>query len=107
MFAAIVFGIMGIGLLIMGFLIKFGKRISMIPAMTDDFQRRIKKVDKVANDFGNGMIILAIMVLIAAGGSYFFGKVGSIGGLVFIIIGASHWNRLSTSIESKIKKKEY
>lgn len=107
MIGVIVFGIVGLGLLIMGLKIKNSKKIDLISSINEERRRKIKNVDKVANDFGNGMILLAISCFICGGLIYFAGRIGSFIGLVLIIIASVRWGNLNSSIDEKIKTKVY
>ena len=103
----VIFGVLGIGLGIFGCVIKFGKKIALIPAITEERIKKIKKVDVVANEFGNRLIMMALACIVTMAASIAFGKIGSIIGLVLIIITAVSWNTLSTSVDEKIKVKKY
>ena len=107
MVGAIIFWIIGIGLLVFGLRIKKYKKIDSISSINEERLRKIKNKDKVASDFGNGMILLAIACFACAGLIYFAGRVGSFIGLILIIIAATKWSSLNSSIDEKIKRKEY
>lgn len=107
MLSVILSGIIGIVLLVVALLIKFGKKINIISAINDERREKIKKVDKVTSDFGNRMFLLSFAFLITAGASYILGRLGSIIGLIIIIIAAAYWNNLCMSIDEKIKRREY
>ncbi|MGG7178218.1 hypothetical protein ACQPU1_11515 [Clostridium paraputrificum] len=103
----IVMGIAGVGLAIFGVLVRFNKKISLIPAITEERLLKIKKVDKVAKDFGNSLFIMAGAVIIMTLGMYYFGTVGGLAGLVLTVASAGSWNSLANSVDDKIKKRIY
>ena len=107
MIAAIVFGIVGLGLLIMGLKIKKTKNIDLISSINEERKRKIRHIDKVSSDFGNGMIMLAVSCFVCGLLMYFAGRVGSFIGLILIIIAAVKWGNLNSSIDDKIKRKVY
>ena len=105
--STILMGIVGIGLAIFGVLVRFKKKISLIPAITEERLLKIKKVDKVANDFGNSLFIMAGAVIIMTIGMHYFGTIGGFVGLLLTVISAGSWNSLSNSVDDKIKKRMY
>lgn len=107
MIGVIIFAIIGLGLLMFGLRIKVSKKIDSISFINEERLRKIKNRDKVASDFGNGMILLAIACFVCAGLIYFAGRVGSFIGLILIIIASTRWSSLNSSIDEKIKRKEY
>lgn len=102
-----ILAILGVVLIVYASIIKFKKNISIIPAVNEERIKKIKKVDKVADDFGNRAYMLAGSIIVLAVASKFFGNIGAIAGFIVVIVAAASWNSLSTSIDEKIKKREY
>ena len=103
----IVFGIVGLILLLMGLRIKIKKKIDLVSSINEERLKKIRNIDKVANDFGNGMILLSIACFVTGGLTYFADRIGTFIGLVLIIISAARWNSLNSNIDEKIKRREY
>ena len=103
----IILGVLGIGLCIFGCVVKFGKKISLIPAITDERLQKIKKVDVVANEFGYRLIMMGVSCIFMLAATIILGTVGSIIGLVILLVSVVSWNTLSTSVDQKIKLRKY
>ena len=103
----IILGVFGIALCVFGCVVKFGKKISLIPAITDERLEKIKKVDVVANEFGYRLIMMGLSCIFMLGASIILGTVGSVIGLIVLLVSVVSWNTLSTSVDKKIKSKKY
>lgn len=105
----VVLGMGAIALILgyMGYKIKFKKSISSIPAINDERLKKIKKIDKVCDDFGNRLFGLAILALITAVATYFFGNIGKWIGVVIFVLAVLNWNVFCGQIDEKIKKRIY
>lgn len=107
MFGAVVFALAGILLLFLGVKLKKDKNIDNLSPMTEERKKKIKHIDKVVSDFSSGYIMLAIACFITSVGTYFFARVGTIIGMIFIIIAAMKWSNINSSIDEKIRRREY
>lgn len=105
----VVLGMSAIAIILsyMGYKIKFKKSISSIPAINDERLKKIKRVDKVCNDFGNRLFGMATLAIIMAVATYFFGNVGKWIGVVLFVFSVLNWNVFCGQIDEKIKKRIY
>lgn len=100
-------GVIAIVLIFMGYRVKVQKNINTIPIINEERLKKIKKVDKVCNDFGNRLFILAGIAIAMAIATYFFGNIGKWVGLVVFVGAVLNWSSFCSEIDAKIKKKIY
>ena len=105
----IVIGMVIISLILffLAYRVKIKKNLQSIPMMNEERLKKIKKVDKVCNDFGNRLILMAVSALLAAILTYFFGKMGKIVGIIIFILVVLSWSNLCGQIDENIKKHVY
>ena len=106
-FNTIILLLASIVIMLWAIIIKFTKNISLIPSIKKDKISKIKKVDKVANDFGNKLFLMGLSIFISSLGRYLFGTIGAIPGLILLVLFSLNYSTLAQNVDSKIKTKEY
>lgn len=94
-------------LFFLAYKVKVKKNLQSIPVMNDERIKKIRKVDKVCDDFGNRLILMAVSALLAAVLTYFFGNIGKIVGIIIFILVVLTWSSLCGEVDEKIKKHVY
>lgn len=97
----------GCFLLYQAFMIGVKKKIKMISCIDNKRFKQVKNVEKLAKDYSNIVILMAIGCFLAAILRNLLGSMGTIIGFLPLIVGVFMLSGFNAKIDDKIKNKVY